>query len=364
MTQPPPPSAGEHPVEPGGTTLEVDRSLLLVREPVQDRSRRSLERLVAAAARLLEAHGPDAVTVTGVAKEARISVGAFYARFSGKEEMVRYLGERWLSDAIEQWTSASRELSSGPRRGLTALAALYLDGPARRLALLHGQDDPAPSRLRRFEDRVAGDLSSPGVPAADGGGEDHSDATRFLRALAVVAGVRELGARASEGTGRSAGLGPGALAEIMVGLSKGLELPATSRKGGWEESAQESEEGGQKSEEPGPEVEEQEPVRESESASVGSDASWRGDEVGSAAPWDTAHHGESGYEAGVETEPERNPEREPQQEAEPEPKLEPELEPEPEGEPRQEAEPAPDPDAGTPPGTRPTKEPDVFDVWG
>lgn len=198
----------------------------LVREPLQDRSRRTLERLVASAARLLEASGPDAVTVTGVTREARTSVGAFYARFSGKEEMVRYLGERWLGEALEQWRAVASEVESegvpGLRRGMTTLAALYLSGPARRLALLHGHDDPNPGRLRRFEDRVAETLAA-GQPEDDQGGElGPSPQTRFLRAVALVAGVRELGIRAIEGGGASAGLGPGTLAEIMVGVMPGI----------------------------------------------------------------------------------------------------------------------------------------------
>jgi AcrR family transcriptional regulator len=196
----------------------------LVREPLQDRSRRTLERLVAAAARLLEEHGPDAVTVTGVAREARTSVGAFYARFSGKEEMVRYLGERWLAEALERWRVVADAVETGGRaelrHGMTTLAGLYLNGPARRLALLHGQDDPKPSRLRRFEDRVAEVLATGGLVGEEGGEADLSDPTRFLRAVAVVAGVRELGVRATEGQGPSAGLGPGTLAEIMVGPSR------------------------------------------------------------------------------------------------------------------------------------------------
>jgi len=196
----------------------------LVREPLQDRSRRTLERLVAAAARLLEEHGPDAVTVTGVTREARTSVGAFYARFSGKEEMVRYLGERWLAEALERWRVVAADVGSGGRvelrQGLTTLAGLYLNGPARRLALLHGQDDPSPGRLRRFEDQVAEALAAGGLAAEEGSEAELSDPTRFLRAVAVVAGVRELGVRATEGRGPSAGLGPGTLAEIMVGLSR------------------------------------------------------------------------------------------------------------------------------------------------
>jgi AcrR family transcriptional regulator len=243
------PDSAQDPVPPeqrisaavGAPDMDSGRTPLpeeaLVREPLQDRSRRTLERLVAAAARLLEARGPEGVTVTGVSREARTSVGAFYARFSGKEEMVRYLGERWLTEALARWEEVTTSLEPGDlvalRGGIAELATLYLNGPARRLTLLDGQDDPSPRRLRRFEDRVAETLSGvaggspPRAPRQENG--EVLDQTRFLRAAVLVAGLRELGLRAVEGSGPSAGLGPGALAEIMMGLPEALGTEPAGR---------------------------------------------------------------------------------------------------------------------------------------
>ncbi|HET9949131.1 MAG TPA: TetR/AcrR family transcriptional regulator [Longimicrobiales bacterium] len=80
--------------------------LSTLRPPKQSRSRRTLERLVAAALDLLEAHGPEGVTVQAVVARAGSSVGSFYARFRGKEDLLDYLGERVWEDASARWKEA------------------------------------------------------------------------------------------------------------------------------------------------------------------------------------------------------------------------------------------------------------------
>ncbi len=137
----------------------------LVRAPQQERSRRTLERLANAGAALLRAGGPDALTITRVTRRARTSVGSFYARFQGKEDFLRYLGEGALDEAMATWRVARGGLGAGGavRRRLAAvvssMAELYLDGPASRLVLLDGLDDPPPTRRRRLERFFAGELA-------------------------------------------------------------------------------------------------------------------------------------------------------------------------------------------------------------
>jgi len=137
----------------------------LVRAPQQERSRRTLERLANAGVALLRAAGPEALTITGVTRRARTSVGSFYARFQGKEDFLRYLGEGALEEATARWRVAREALGGGGsvRRRVTAvvtsLAELYQDGPASRLALLDGLDDPPPTRRRRLETFVAAELA-------------------------------------------------------------------------------------------------------------------------------------------------------------------------------------------------------------
>lgn len=77
--------------------------------PKQPRSRRTLERIVNAALELLEAEGPEGVTVQAVVARAKSSVGSFYARFRGKDDLLDYLGERMWQEALARWDHAVEE---------------------------------------------------------------------------------------------------------------------------------------------------------------------------------------------------------------------------------------------------------------
>ncbi|MDH3206629.1 MAG: TetR/AcrR family transcriptional regulator [Gemmatimonadota bacterium] len=77
-----------------------------VNPPKQPRSRKTLERLVNAALELLEAKGPDGVTVHAVVARANSSVGSFYARFGGKDDLLEYLQERVWDEALTRWNAA------------------------------------------------------------------------------------------------------------------------------------------------------------------------------------------------------------------------------------------------------------------
>lgn len=74
-----------------------------VSPPLQKRSRRTFERIVAAARELLVEEGPGAVTVQRVVGRAGSSVGSFYARFRGKEDLLAYLATRLRADAEAKW---------------------------------------------------------------------------------------------------------------------------------------------------------------------------------------------------------------------------------------------------------------------
>jgi AcrR family transcriptional regulator len=74
--------------------------------PKQPRSRRTLERIVKAALDILEEEGPAGVTVQAVVTRARSSVGSFYARFGGKEDLLEYLGSRVWDEVLERWGEA------------------------------------------------------------------------------------------------------------------------------------------------------------------------------------------------------------------------------------------------------------------
>lgn len=89
-----------------------------VRPPVQERSQRTMERLLGAAeARIVEV-GFEKATIADIAKRADSSVGAFYARFQDKDALLRCLLDRFVFEAKatmdmamqpELWAEASVE---------------------------------------------------------------------------------------------------------------------------------------------------------------------------------------------------------------------------------------------------------------
>lgn len=80
-----------------------------LRPPKQPRSRRTLERLVAAGLAILDEEGPSGVTVQAVVSRARSSVGSFYARFKGKDDLLAYLADSVRDSAIAEWRESVAE---------------------------------------------------------------------------------------------------------------------------------------------------------------------------------------------------------------------------------------------------------------
>ena len=83
---------------------------------LQDRSKATLDRLVAAAEVVLDRDGLDAATVAAVAEEAGMSVGIVYKRFTDKDGLFRVVFERFFeraaainADAVapERWANHS-----------------------------------------------------------------------------------------------------------------------------------------------------------------------------------------------------------------------------------------------------------------
>lgn len=67
----------------------------MVRDPLQLRSRETLERVAAATERLLEERTFEEITIGEILREARCSSGSFYARFGSKDALLPYLYERY-----------------------------------------------------------------------------------------------------------------------------------------------------------------------------------------------------------------------------------------------------------------------------
>jgi AcrR family transcriptional regulator len=178
---------------PTPETLPVDApTASLAREPQQARSRRTLERLREAAWSLLEEGGPESVTVTGVSSAAGVSVGSFYARFEGKDELLGHLEAVALASALERWAAAVDRPGVDALELIREVASLYRTGPARQLLMLARADGRSTQRLDELQRAVAGSLASH-LPGPAG-------ATR-LRAAALSAGARELALAFSESRG-------------------------------------------------------------------------------------------------------------------------------------------------------------------
>ena len=76
------------------------------RPPKQARSRKTLDRIAQAALALMEEGGLEKATVASIVGRAGASVGSFYARFDGKDDLVRYLQDRIWSEARDRWDAA------------------------------------------------------------------------------------------------------------------------------------------------------------------------------------------------------------------------------------------------------------------
>jgi AcrR family transcriptional regulator len=76
------------------------------RPPKQGRSQETLSRIADAALALMEERGVEGATISAIVARAGASVGSFYARFPGKEELIRFLRARVWTEARTQWDAA------------------------------------------------------------------------------------------------------------------------------------------------------------------------------------------------------------------------------------------------------------------
>lgn len=121
----------------------MDQQTSKVHPPKQARSKRTLERIVSASLDILEAEGPAGLTVQHVVDRADSSVGSFYARFSGKEDLLDYLGDRVWREALERWNEVLRS-RSWSELGLSGIvegaARLLIDAQRTRSTYLEALD--------------------------------------------------------------------------------------------------------------------------------------------------------------------------------------------------------------------------------
>lgn len=133
-------------------------------KPKQERSRRTLEKLLGATAAMLEKHGLDGATIPRIAAEAGVSVGSVYRRFEDKDALFRAA----FLELIERTAEANR-------RNLRPEIFVGLTLEAVTMSLVRAM-------LRQFR-------THPGLLGAlDHFLENHSDPVFRERALGMIAG--------------------------------------------------------------------------------------------------------------------------------------------------------------------------------
>ncbi len=132
--------------------------------PKQSRSRKTLAKIVAAALELIEAHGVAEITIGEIVEKAGSSVGSFYARFAGKDELIHYLREMAWEDALGRWSAArtSPEWSEASLKALVDsvlgfLIRTHREESSVRALLGSGASSPDGHRAR-FHQMVLADL--------------------------------------------------------------------------------------------------------------------------------------------------------------------------------------------------------------
>jgi AcrR family transcriptional regulator len=148
-----------------------------MRPPQQERSRRTLDRIVAAALEVVAEKGVEGAAVQEIVDRAGSSVGSFYARFDGKDDLVRFLQRRVWADATRRWDEGIAAGAWDDGRlgtvveGLVALLVRVERADVGRRAALAGVDpgaaasgptgggaDGAPATAAAFRERIAEDV--------------------------------------------------------------------------------------------------------------------------------------------------------------------------------------------------------------
>ncbi len=101
------------------------------RKPQQGRSKASLERMLAAAEKLMLERGSEDFTLQEVSSSGNVSIGSIYLRFDGKDDLVRAV----ISDHLERMEAEEDVLLSAVKgaKSLKAFVANYVDGYAELL---------------------------------------------------------------------------------------------------------------------------------------------------------------------------------------------------------------------------------------
>lgn len=131
----------------------------MIKPPQQDRSSKTLDRLLEAAATLIEEKGWANVSMAEIAARANSSVGSLYARFETKSALLDHLDEGYARDLIaaferlEADSHGQKSLRGYLRLVAARLTAFHSDKPGLYRALvLEAQHGQPPRFTRRTEE--------------------------------------------------------------------------------------------------------------------------------------------------------------------------------------------------------------------
>ncbi len=142
----------------------TNRTTTTRRAPSQRRSRERLERLLAAASRLIEEAGSDVMRMSDVAEVAGVSIGSLYQYFPDKAAIIRTLAERFNAEGracVE--TSLARvgneaDLCAALAEIVDAYYAMFLAEPVMRDIWSGTQTDKALQEMDAVEGRMHGNM--------------------------------------------------------------------------------------------------------------------------------------------------------------------------------------------------------------
>jgi AcrR family transcriptional regulator len=120
-----------------------------LRPPQQARSRATLHRFLESAIELLGERRFEEASVAEIARRARSSVGAFYARFEGKEALLTYLNDQLFEEGRRLWDeflAPERWEGQGARAIVEAVVARLVERRRANLGLLRSLSLYARSR--------------------------------------------------------------------------------------------------------------------------------------------------------------------------------------------------------------------------
>lgn len=134
------------------------------RAPSQRRSRERLERLLAAASRLIEESGSDVMRMSDVAELAGVSIGSLYQYFPDKAAIIRTLAERFNAEGracVETSLAKVRDeddLRAALEEIVDGYYEMFLAEPVMRDIWSGTQADKALQEMDAVEGRVHGNM--------------------------------------------------------------------------------------------------------------------------------------------------------------------------------------------------------------